>query len=397
MKGVDLPPDDEDFTADPVELFFDLTFVFAFSRLVYHLVHHPDWTGVAEFALLVVMIWLPWTQFTWSANAVAGNARPVRLLFLVGTVASVPMAASVTTAFGDGGATFAIPLGIILSLGLATMIAGLPPGHEVRASILRYSIPNLVGIVVMIAGSFLGREPRIAAWVVAMAIVIAGTQLAGGDSWLVRPGHFAERHGLIVIVALGEVIVAMGAPLAGRLEGGDGLAAETLVAMIAAGVFACLMWWAYFDRVNRALEHRHAQVGSGQASGRYARDVYTYWHLPVVAGVILLAAALEEIALHPKDVLDPAFRWMLVSGMALFSGGIALTVWRAFRVVAKERVAAALLLAAVVALAGSVDGVLLLLLVDGALLVALVVEHVRIEGAPRRSAPQDAARPTVDS
>ena len=100
MKGVDLPPAEDDFTADPVELFFDLAFVFAFSQLVAHLVHHPDWVGVGEFLLLIVMIWIPWSQFTWSANAVAGNARPVRVLFLIGTVASVPMAASITTATG---------------------------------------------------------------------------------------------------------------------------------------------------------------------------------------------------------------------------------------------------------------------------------------------------------
>lgn len=396
MKGVDLPPADEDFSADPVELFFDLAFVFAFSRLVHHLIQHPNWTGVGEFALLIVMIWLPWTQFTWSANAVAGNARPVRVLFLVGTVASVPMAASVTTAFDDGGATFAIPLAIILTLGLATMLAGLPAGHPVRAAMIRYSIPNLVAVVIMVVGAFLDREPRIAAWIVAMASVLAGTLRAGGDAWLVRPGHFAERHGLIIIVALGEVIVAMSAPLVGELEDGDGLPGQTLLAMIAAGAFACLLWWAYFDRVNRALEHRHA-AQDPIGIGRYARDVYTYWHLPVVAGVILIAAALEEIALHPKDSLDIAFRWMFVGGMALFCGGIALTVWRAFRVVAKERLGAAIALALAVLVAGSVDGVVLLLLVDAVLLVALLFEHVRIEGRPRAARQDPALRAATDT
>lgn len=396
MKGVDLPPAEEDFSADPVELFFDLAFVFAFSRLVHHLIHHPDWTGVGEFALMMVMIWLPWTQFTWSANAIAGNARPIRILFLVGTVASVPMAASVTTAFDDGGATFAIPLGIILTLGLATMLVGLPGGHPVRPSIVRYSIPNLVAVVIMVVGAFLDREPRIAAWALAMACVLGGTLRAGRDAWLVRPGHFAERHGLIIIVALGEVIVAMSAPLVGELENGDGLPSQTLIAMIAAGVFACLLWWAYFDRVNRALEHRHAEQTRTEI-GRFARDVYTYWHLPVVAGVILIAAALEEITLHPKDALDTPYRWMFVGGMALFCGGVALAVWRSFRVVAKERLAAAAALALAVLVAGSVDAVVLLLVVDAVLLVALVVEHVRIEGRPRAPHEDPSPRAAVDT
>ena len=94
MRGIELPERTEDFTADPVELFFDLAYVLAFSQLVGHLVHHPTWRGVGEAALLLWLLWLPWSQFTWSANAVSGNGRTVRVLFLVGTAISVPMAAS---------------------------------------------------------------------------------------------------------------------------------------------------------------------------------------------------------------------------------------------------------------------------------------------------------------
>ena len=108
MRGLTIPERDEDFTADPVELFFDLAFVYAFSRLVAHLVHHPDWTGAWEAALLFGILWLPWSWFTWSANAVPGNQRTVRAVFLVATAVTVPMAASVETAFDSGGATFAV-------------------------------------------------------------------------------------------------------------------------------------------------------------------------------------------------------------------------------------------------------------------------------------------------
>jgi len=380
VKGVEIPPAEDDFSADPVELFFDLAFVFAFSRLVYHLVHHPDWQGIGEFVLLLFMIWIPWSQFTWSANAVAGNARPVRVLFLIGTVASVPMAASVTTALDGGGPTFAIPLGVILSLGLFTMVFGLPPGHEVRRSIVRYAIPNLIAVAVLVAGSYLDHGPRLVAWTAAMLFVIGGMVAAGSREWLVRPGHFAERHGLIVIVALGEVIVAMGAALVADLEDGGGLEGKTLTATIAAGSFACLLWWGYFDRVNRALEHRHTEMADGRSSGRYARDVYTLSHLPIVAGVVLVAAALEEIALHPDDTLGDAFVWMFVGGVALFFGGIALTVWRAYETLATERVLAGVVLGLVVAVAGrSMNGLVLLVVSDAVLLTALVIEHQRKE------------------
>ncbi len=385
MRGIEVPPREEDFTADPVELFFDLAFVFAFSRLVYLLVHEPNWTGVGEFALLFTLIWLPWTQFTWSANAVSGNDRKVRVAFLIGTVASIPMAASTTTALDDGGIAFAISLAVILSLALFTMIAGLERDSAVYTSIIRYSIPNVIALVVLIAGAFFERDTRIVVWIVAIVIVLYGTVRAGESEWLVRPGHFAERHGLILIVALGEVIVAIGIPVVAALEDGDGLPGTTLTALIASGAFACLLWWAYFDRVNPALEHRHAGEDLLHR-GSFARDVYTYGHISIIAGVIVIAAALEEITLHPKDVLPVEFRWMLFVGLVMFFGGVAVTIWRAFHVVAKERVIAVAVLAVPTAFAGSMSGLTLLLLTDALLVVVLIAEHGRIEGWSRRAA-----------
>ncbi len=381
MKGIVVPPQEDDFTADPVELFFDLAYVFAFSRLVYLLVHEPNWTGVGEFALLFWLIWLPWTQFTWSANAVSGNNRKVRVAFLIGTVASVPMAASVTTAFGDGGLSFAIPLAVILSLGLVTMIVGLERDSEVFSSVVSYSIPNIIAVVVLITGALFDRGIRIPVWIAAIAIVVFGTIRAGDGEWLVRPGHFAERHGLILIVALGEVIVAVGVPVVESLEDGKGLPGRTLAALVAAGTFACLLWWAYFDRVNPALEHRH-EGQDPHHRGSFARDVYTYAHLPIIAGVIVMAAALEEITLHPKDTLPLEFRWMLFSGLVMFFGGIGLAVWRAFHVIAKERLAALVVMLIPVSLAGSFDGLTLLVVTDVVILLGLMSEHVRIERRP---------------
>ena len=383
MKGVPVPDREEDFTADPVELFFDLAFVFAFSRLVAHLVHHPDWAGVGEFALLFVMIWLPWTQFTWSANAVAGNSRPVRVMFLVATVASIPMAGSLTTALGDGGSSFAVSLAVILSMGLAMMIYGIWHEAELRASAVRYAAPNAIAIVLVIAGSFLDHDLRVVVWIGAMVVVIIGTVRAGSSEWLVRPGHFAERHGLIVIIALGEVVVALGLPVAAGLEAGDGLAGRTVVALIGAGIFAGLLWWGYFDRPLPALEHRHEALVGGRERGRFARDVYTYIHCFLVGGIILATAALEEITLHPTDSLPTAFRMMLLAGLTLYLGAVVVAIWRAFRAFAVERLVAIGVLTALVAVTPDVDGLVLLVLVDVVLAVVLVVEHRRIEVVPR--------------
>jgi low temperature requirement protein LtrA len=381
MKGIVVPEREHDFAADPVELFFDLAYVFAFSRLVYHLLGHADWAGFGEFVLLFLMIWIPWTQFTWSVNAVSSGSRTVRAYMLVATVASVPMAGSVPAAFGDGGLPFAISQGVILAMGLLVMITGLPRGSIEQRSIIEYSIPNWVAIVVIVAGSAAGAGARAAIWSIGLAIIVAGTLRAGRSEWIIRPKHFAERHGLIVIIALGELIVALGIAVVASLTDDDdaGLSSSTLTALVLAGVFACVLWWGYFDRPLPALEHRHAQHEDGFARGRFARDVYTYLHTPVVGGLVMCAAALEEITLHPGDPLEPAFRWLLIGGLGLHLLGLGGAVLRAFRVAAVERAGGAAAVLAAVLLLRDADGLVVLAVVDVVLLVMLVVEHRRIE------------------
>lgn len=379
MRGIELPERTDDFTADPVELFFDLGYVLAFSQLVGLLIHHPDWGGVGQVALLFALLWLPWSQFTWSANAVSGNGRVVRGFFLVATAVSVPMAASVSTAFEGGGPVFALSLAVIYVLALATMFLGVEQGSTVHASIVGLAAVSLLAVVILVGGSFLEDGARVAAWLVALGVILIALVWAGRREWIVRPGHFAERHGLITIIALGEVIVAIGAPVVESLEAGEGLTGATVVALAASGAFAALLWWAYFDRPGPALEHRASEIEGDVAQGRFARDVYTSAHALIVAGIIVAAAALEEIALHPDEAVDLAFRMMLGGGLALTVAGVAAGVWRAFHVVARERLVAAVVLAGLLAVGSSWDGVVLLVAVDVVILVTLVVEHIRIE------------------
>ena len=382
MRGIVVPDREEDFTADPVELFFDLAFVFAFSQLVGQLIVDPTWAGVGKRALVFGLLWLPWTQFTWSANAISGNGRPIRILFLLATAISVPMAAAVSTALDHGGTVFAVSVSIILALALAMMTLNLERESAEFVSALRYTIPNIVAMAVLVAGSFIDGNGRIVAWAAAFGIVFIGTVFAGKGDWIVRSGHFAERHGLIIIVALGEVIVAIGIPVVRSLEEGAGVPGSTVVALVAAGVFAGLLWWSYFDRPQRAIEHFLESVPAADR-GRFVRDVYTYAHAPLVAGIVVSAAALEEVTLHPSDPLPYAFRLMLFGGLALGVLGIAAAVARTFGAVATERLVAVVVLLGLVLVAGSWSGIALLVAVDAVLLLTLAIEHVRIEHPDR--------------
>ncbi len=380
MRPILIPDREADFTADPAELFFDLSYVFAFSQLVAVLLAKPYWSTVADVSLLLLMMWLPWTQFTWSANAVAGNSRTVRLIFLAATVASIPMGASVSTALGDGGMIFVISLAVIMVIALYTMLIGVADDDEVRRSLLTWSVPNFVAMAAMILGAFLDGGARELVWLGAMGVVVAGTVRAGQGAWLVRPGHFAERHGLVVIVALGEVVVAIGVAVNHSLEDGHGLPAQLLLALIASGIFAGLCWWGYFDRPSHAIERRHTEVEEPIFRARFARDVYTYAHLPLVAGILVAAAGLEGIALHPSDDVAVAVRAMLIGGVVLFLACIVIAVRRAFHVWAVERIAAVGALVGLGVLAGSLNGLWFLAIVDLILLAMLAAEHRRIEG-----------------
>jgi low temperature requirement protein LtrA len=378
MKGIELPPLTEDFTADPVELFFDLAYVFAFSQLVALLVHEPTWAGVGKAALLFGLLWLPWQQLTWAANAVSGNGRPVRLLFLVATVVSIPMAASTSTAFEGGGPVFAIALTGIMLIGFRMQTLGAGDDVDYRQVIYGWIAPNVVAITVLVVGSFFDGTVRLAFWLGTVAIVLWAMIRAAEGEWMVRPGHFAERHALIVIVALGEVIVAIGIPVVAALQESDSLPAATLSALLAAGGFAGLLWWAYFDRPGPGLEYAASRL-EGKAIGQYVRDVYTWAHAPVVAGIILAAAALEEIALHPRDHVHLEFRIMLAGGLFLFLIGVYLAVWRAFRAQARERLVGAVAIAVLMFVGASFEGVLLLTLVVVVMSIILFIEHQRVE------------------
>lgn len=385
MRGLVVPETTEDFTADPVELFFDLAFVFAFSQLVWHLVHFPTWTGAYEATLLFLVIWLVWSTFTWAANAVSGNARPVRAIFLVATAASVPMGASVTTAFGSGGGVFAFGAAFIVLMGLSLQLWGFSGDGLSTAhfqSVIRYGIPNLVAMTFLLIGSFLDEGPRKIMWILFVVAILVSMVRARQGDWVVRPGHFAERHGLIVIIALGEVVVAIGISVVESLTEGGELPKPTLVGLTAAGVMAGLLWWSYFDRVLPSLEFR-AESLEGRPRAHFTADVYTGLHIFIVGGIIATAAAAEEILLQPTDAVHTEFLVMFAAGLALFFGGIAFAVFRAFRVIAVERLSATVVIAVLAYVGRSWDGVTLLVSVDVVLFLSLVAEHFRVEALTR--------------
>ncbi len=381
-----VPDRDTDFAADPVELFFDLAYVFAFSQLVTTLIDEPNWQSVGRSSLLFVLLWLPWQQFTWSANTASGSARTTRIVFLAATAISVPMAASVSTAFDAGGPVLAVCLAMIMSAGFFIQTRYMERGTIQQRTIRRWIAPNTATIALLVAGSLTDGTTRIVVWTIAATVAVAATLAAGRGDWILRPRHMAERHGLIVIVALGEVIVAIGVPVVTALETTGILPATSLAALAGAGLLACLLWWCYFDRPSPALEHHSTGPLTDNERARYIRTIYTWTHAPLVAGIILAAAGLEEAALHPNDPIPTPYRAMLATGLALNIAAIVVAIWLALNVIAWERIALIATIGTIAVTTANIDAVYVIAVLVAGIVAAVVVEHMRVE---QRAGPAD--------
>jgi len=378
MRGLVVPEAHEDFTADPVELFFDLAFVFAFSQLVGLLLYDPTWSTIGKAALIFLLLWLPWTQFAWSANAVPGNSRTVRLLFLVATAASVPMAASVQTAFDQSGAMFAIPVAVIFLAALALMVLGLDNSSEVYRSALRYGTPTLIAMTAIVVGGFLEDEARTTAWILGVLIFVWSTIRAGGSEWIIRAGHFAERHGLIIIIALGESIVALGLAASDEKH-----TAAVVTASVIGMVVVSAMWWLYFDVVAIAAERRLAQV-TGATRNALARDSYSYLHALMILGIVFLALGLKQSVLDLGEPLKVIPSVALFGGVALYLVGHILFRLRNMGSLNTQRLLVTVLLVAAIPIGVAVPAYVSLIMLLALLLGLIGYESVAYRDARHR-------------
>ena len=306
----------DELSVSPFELFFDLVFVFAITEVAALLHSDPTWAGAARALLILAMLWWLWGQYTWSLNAVGTESRLVRLVLLGAMGGSLFAGIAVSEAFGDDGAAFAIAYVIVLVLSLLVYWFGVKSDPSWRRSLMTYLPLAGLGGLVLLVGGFVDPPLRTWLWLGGMAIEFAAAVSAGRGDFRLRPGHFAERYGLFVIIALGESIVAVGLTAADEER-----TAALAVTLIAAFAAAAVLAWIYFDRLAEAAEHRlRATPEPGRSS--LARDAYSFLHFPLVAGIVLTAVAAEEIVAHPGDPLEGFGRAMLAGGVVLFSGAV---------------------------------------------------------------------------
>lgn len=217
-------------------------------------------------------------------------------------------------------------------------------------------------------------------WLAAVGVDVTSALAAGRGEFRVAPGHFAERHALFVMIALGETVVGIGATLAG-LE----MTPLAVATTIAAFVTVASQWWGYFDWVQDAAESRLATESDLRQRGHLARDLFTFGHLPIVLGFVVVAAGLEPALAHPDEVLDTSGRTMVGIGLILFLVGFVIGNLRATGRLLPERVAAAVaVVIEILVVAPRVDSSVLLWALAGTLLIAIVIETARRSSIPAR-------------
>ncbi len=357
-------------SVSPLELFFDLVFVFAVTQTVSLIAHDPTVTGVLGGALVFFMLWWAWQQYTWGINAIGNERIAVQLALILAMGISLFMALVVPDAFGDDAHLFGIAYSLVLFLGLALFYAGLE-SDEARGGLVQYLPLAVAGGLVVLVGSFLSPTWRVVAWVVGMVLELLATMSGAAYDFRVQPGHFAERHGLFVILAVGESIVAIGLT-AVELD----RSLEVAIALGASFLGAVAIWWLYFGRfAGRAEEALRATHGATRTT--MARDLYTMGHYPIVFGVVLYAVVAEEVVSHPGERLTSSGQWIFALAVALVVFGLLGAVKRAGGPLLWERGIVALVVIGV-ALLVPIAGWLLVLLFTVAMVIAMVAETRRL-------------------
>jgi low temperature requirement protein LtrA len=293
----------------PLELFFDLVFVLALTQCTTLITRTPTWEGVLKGMFVLCVLWWSWTGYAWLTSVVDPEEGAVRLAMFAAMAAFLVAALCVPGAFGSEALLFACAYAVVRAAHIALFMIASREDVALRRSVLGLSVSTAIGVGLLLAAGFADGALQLALWAIALLLDFGGPFLFGIEGWKLVPGHFAERHGGIVIIALGESIVAIG--IGERAAIGAGVVAAAVLGM----VVAAAMWWAYFDVVAIVAARRLARAAPGRERNEIARDSYSYLHLPMVAGIALIAVGIKRTLLAVDEPLA------LVPTAALLGGG----------------------------------------------------------------------------
>lgn len=311
-----------------VELFFDLVFVFAVTQLSHHLLHDLTWTGFAETVFLALAVWCVWIYTAWTTNWLDPQSTLVRILLFALMAGGLVMSSSIPQAFESKGLAFAGAYAA-MQLGRTVFITQALRGRDPvnHRNFQRITVWVAFSSILWIAGAFLDGPARWTAWIAALAMEgvspavgfwVPGMGRSSTTDWKISADHFAERCALFVIIALGESLLVTGATFAEQPLKDFSAAIGPILAFAAALLGAVAMWWVYFSV---AAEDTAKEFERAADPGRIARIAYTYFHLPLIGGIILAAVGDELMLAHPFGFTDPLAAVCILGGPMLFLAG----------------------------------------------------------------------------
>jgi low temperature requirement protein LtrA len=338
----------------PLELFFDLVFVLAITQVTAMMADDPTWRGLARGMLVLAALWWAWAAYAWLTNTIDPDEGGARLAVIAAMAGMLIVALAVPGAFNENAFEFAIAYAFVRVMQLV-LYARSAPDVDIHQAVLRMSPTSALSCAMLIGASFADGTTQGAIWAAALLIDYTGVLIGRGRGWTLHPKHFAERHGLIILIALGESIVAIGIGASSSTE----LEAGEIGAAVLGVVVAASLWWVYFDVTALVAERRLTQA-AGEERAELARDSYSYLHLPLVAGIVLLALGIKKTLEHTGKPLDTIPAVALCGGVGLFLLAQVARRARAMHTFGTHRFIAALLALALIPLALELDALIAL-------------------------------------
>ena len=369
---------EEEVRVSTIELFFDLVFVFTITQLTALLAHHPDAESLAQIVLMLSAIWWMYGAFAWLTNAVPPDRAALQLPLLGGMAAFFAIALTIPTAFTEDGVIFACAYLVVIAV---HSLLYMQSATWTVAGVWSFARMNVVAGALILVGAIIGGAVEYVLWSLAVVIFLLVPAMVPEEAGWLRPSHFAERHGLVVIVALGESVVAVGIGASGL-----DISWQLLAVAILGLTLSAELWWVYF--MGDQEEAEHALRAMTPTKGEfYAANVAYYWaHLVMLLGIVGLAAGLEHAIGHAFDELSFARALALGGGTALYLGGHAF-FRRALGLSIKPWRAVALVLAlGTIALGTEMSALAQLAVLVAALGLCAVAEGLATRAPPARTA-----------
>jgi len=325
-----------------LELFFDLVFVLALTQCTALIAGHPTWEGIVKGLLVLGVLWWAWVGYAWLTSVVNPEEGSVRIVMFGAMAALLVAALCVPGAFGSDALLFACAYAAVRTAHIALFVLASRDDPDLRRSVQGLAVSTAIASGLLFLAAALPNGARVAVWAAALVLDMAGPMLFGAAGWKLSPAHFADRHGAIIIIALGESMVALGAGDKHALNAGVVGAAVLGVAVAAA------LWWLYFDVVALVAERRLLKAAPGRERNEIARDSYSVLHFPMVAGIALIAVGLKKTLADVSAPLGIETAAAMLGGAALYLLAHVAFRWRNIHRLSRQRLVCAVLLLAMV-------------------------------------------------